>query len=467
MGIEFAPEQDYGHEQEQEQPETRSREMIELADERHQFNTGEGGPRITVVGVGGGGSNAVDAMGDGTLEDVEFIVVNTDVQALQRAKTTRRIHIGQNVTKGLGTGANPLLGEQAANEDRELIRQELQNADLVFITAGLGGGTGTGASTVIADVVKEIGALSVAITTKPFDFEGTVRHNHAEKGQQMLRKKVDTLITVPNQRLINVVDENTTLIDAFTVSDNVLKQCVQSIADLITRPGLINLDFADIKAIMDSSGGTVMGVGYGQGEKRAEEAFKQASSSPLMEEQVIEGAKGILINITSGSDVKLKEIHDAVTHHICDKADADANVIFGVVIDPEMKNEMKVTILATGTSNSQRNDIKKRQEEERTTTKDRKQSLKAPLPYVAKKGLNEVFEGEEEEEIEDYGFADQPASEPASVGSTNSYSSTKHSPQRSMGHHRSSVGNKQSSDNGNKKGLPPLSKSIFQNLKNK
>ena len=271
--------------------EQRRRTMIELAEDNHQHSIHNGGPRIAVVGVGGGGSNAVDSMGDGTLESVEFIVVNTDVQALQRARTQRRIHIGKSITKGLGTGANPVLGEQAANEDRDLIRQELEGADLIFITAGLGGGTGTGASTVIADVAKELGALTVAITTKPFDFEGTVRRNHADKGQQILRKKVDTLITIPNQRLINVVEESTTLIDAFKVADSVLKQCVQSIADLIIRPGLINLDFADIKSIMDTAGGAVMGVGYGRGKDRADDAFKQASCSPLMEEQVIEGAR--------------------------------------------------------------------------------------------------------------------------------------------------------------------------------
>ncbi|MEW6236162.1 MAG: cell division protein FtsZ [Candidatus Omnitrophota bacterium] len=436
MGIELASDQDYGRDRGRANMEQRRREMIELAEDvrPEQGN----GPRITVVGVGGGGSNAVDTMGDGSLDGVEFIVVNTDVQALQRARTPRKIHIGKSVTKGLGTGANPLLGEQAANEDRDLIRQELGGADLVFITAGLGGGTGTGASSVIADIIKEIGALSVAITTKPFDFEGSVRRGHAEKGQQILRKKVDTLITVPNQRLINVVDENTTLIDAFKVSDNVLKQCVQSIADLITRPGLINLDFADIKAIMDNSGGTVMGVGYGQGPNRAEEAFKQASSSPLMEEQVIEGAKGILINITSGTDVKLLELDKAITRHVRDKADGDANVIFGVVIDPEMKDEMKVTILATGSAHTRRNEFDKRREEERPSVQDRQKTLKTPLPYVAKKGLSETFDGEEEE-VRELAFAGE-RTETAAMAS------------------------RSQSDNGNK-GLPPLGKSIFSNLK--
>ena len=258
MNIEFASTNDYGS-QPEDDGDARRRSRIELADE-DQVQQLRGGPKITVVGIGGGGSNAVDGMGDGALDGVEFIVLNTDVQAIQRAKTPRKVHIGKSITKGLGTGANPVLGEQAANEDRELIRRELEGADLVFITACLGGGTGTGASSVVADIVKEMGALSVAITTKPFDFEGSIRRSHAEKGQQILRKKVDTLITVPNQRLINVVDETTTLLDAFKVADNVLKQCVQSIADLITRPGLINLDFADIKSIMDSAGSTVMGV---------------------------------------------------------------------------------------------------------------------------------------------------------------------------------------------------------------
>ncbi|MDX9752369.1 MAG: cell division protein FtsZ, partial [bacterium] len=335
MVIELANDNEYGQPEGREtHHESRRHSMIDFNEDGSHDMMNNSGPKITVVGVGGGGSNAVDSMGDGSLDGVEFIVVNTDIQALQRAKTPRKIHIGKSITKGLGTGANPVLGEQAANEDRDLIRAELEGADLVFVTAGLGGGTGTGASSVIADVVKELGALSVAITTKPFEFEGTVRRNHAEKGQQILRKKVDTLITIPNQRLISVVDESTTLIDAFKVADSVLKQCVQSISDLITRPGLINLDFADIKSIMDTAGGAVMGVGYGRGANRAEDAFKQASCSPLMEEQVIEGAKGILINITCGSDIKLLEIDKAITTHIRNKADGDANVIFGVVIDP-------------------------------------------------------------------------------------------------------------------------------------
>lgn len=326
--------------------------MIQMVDELREKM--DRGPRIVVVGVGGGGSNAVDAMSaDGSMDSVEFIVVNTDLQALNRARTPKKIHIGSSVTNGLGTGANPVLGEQAAEEDRGLLRDSLEGADLVFITAGLGGGTGSGASSILADIVKEISALSVAITTKPFDFEGSLRRSHAEKYQLILRKKCDTLITVPNQRLISIVEEKTTLLQAFQVADSVLKQCVQSIADLITQPGLINLDFADIKAVMDHSvqgSGAVMGVGYGQGEHRAREAFQQASSSPLMEEVMIQGAKGILVNITAPPDVTLHEVSSAMDQHVNAKADPAANVIFGVVIDENMDDDMKVTILASGFS---------------------------------------------------------------------------------------------------------------------
>lgn len=441
MALEFIQDQNFGDSNtNRNTSEQRSRPIIELADDLQNELLGGSGPKITVIGVGGGGSNAVDAMGDGGLDGVEFVVMNTDVQALQRAKTPRKIHIGKKVTKGLGTGANPVLGEEAANEDRDLIRQELEGADLVFITAGLGGGTGTGASSVIADVIREIGALSVAITTKPFEFEGTVRRNHADNGQKILRKKVDTLITIPNQRLISVVDETTTLIDAFKVADSVLKQCVQSIADLITRPGLINLDFADIKAIMDAAGGAVMGVGYGRGADRADEAFKQASSSPLMEEQVIEGAKGILINITCGPDIKLLEIDKAITRHVREKADGDANVIFGVVIDPDMSEEMKVTILATGANQIEKRDFKPRREEERTVIPSVKNPLKSQPAYV-KKGYGDTIE-DDRAELNDVVYSDKAGSVMAQIGQS-SYSNPKN----------------------DGKPLPPMSKSLFSNLK--
>ncbi|MCG3199573.1 MAG: cell division protein FtsZ [Candidatus Omnitrophica bacterium] len=305
-------------------------------------------PRIVVVGVGGAGTNAVESMESTSLKGVEFVAVNTDVQSLASTQTERTLHIGAKVTQGLGTGANPLLGEQAAEEDRALIAETLEGADLVFICCGLGGGTGTGASPVIADVAREMGALVVALCTKPFDFEGSVRHRIAERGQRELREKVDTLITIPNQRLLTLVDDRTTLVEAFKISDSMLMQCVQSIADLITKPGQINADFADIRAIMNQQGGAVMGVGHGEGPDRALMAFQQASSNPLMEEVVIEGAKGLLINVTTGYDVTLHELNRAIEEQIHPKADPDANIIFGVVLEENLTNRMHVTILATG-----------------------------------------------------------------------------------------------------------------------
>ena len=354
--------------------------MIELVKDNQGPSVNR--PKIVVVGVGGAGCNAVDTMADGSLEGVDFVAVNTDVQALSMCLTQRKIQIGKNTTNGLGTGSNPNLGEQAANEDRETLRAELEGADLVFITAGLGGGTGTGASTVIAEIVKEQNAISVGITTKPFDFEGPVRRAHAERGQSILRKKVDTFITVPNQRLIRVVDESTTLKDAFRVADGVLKQCVCSIADLITRPGLINLDFSDIKAIMDYEGGAVMGVGYGKGENRSTEAFQQASSSPLMEEMVIEGAKGILVHITGPDNLTLFEVNQAIEQFINAKAVPDAHIIFGTVIDETLDDEMKVTILASGFKEAEQRDVDSAASQDYVTTSADKDFLKPA--YVGK-----------------------------------------------------------------------------------
>lgn len=308
----------------------------------------ENKPRIVVVGVGGAGTNAIESMEGAGLNGVEFIAVNTDLQSLSTCRTEHTLHIGAKVSNGLGTGANPLLGEQAAEEDRALIAETLESVDLVFITCGLGGGTGTGASPVIADIAREMGALVVALCTKPFDFEGSVRHRIAERGQRELRQKVDTLITIPNQRLLELVDDRTTLVDAFKVADRMLMQCVQAIADLITKPGQINADFADIRAIMNQQGGAVMGVGHAEGPERALNAFKQASQNPLMEEVVIEGARGILINVTTGYDVTLHELNNAIAEIIHPKADPEANIIFGVVLEDDLENEMHVTILATG-----------------------------------------------------------------------------------------------------------------------
>lgn len=320
--------------------------MIELVNEtREDLGTG---PKILVVGVGGAGVNAVDNMAAQGLKDVAFLGVNTDAQALSLSSCENKLLIGRNVTKNLGTGGNPYLGEQAALEDRENLRASMEGSDLVFITAGLGGGTGSGASPVIAELARECGALTVAITTKPFDFEGPQRRRHGDTGQMELRKRVDTLITIPNQRLLKIVDEKMPLLEAFKVADSVLLQCVQSISDLITEPGQMNLDFADIKTIMDNTGGAVMGVGFGRGDDKCRQAFSQACSSPLMEEVVVEGAKGILVNITAGPDITLYEVNASMEEFINSKADPEANIIFGVVIHEDMREEVKVTILATG-----------------------------------------------------------------------------------------------------------------------
>jgi cell division protein FtsZ len=358
-------------------------------------------PRIVVVGVGGAGTNAVDNMDASGMRGVEFVAVNTDLQSLELCRTENKIHIGTKVTLGLGTGANPLLGEQAAEEDRAVLAEMLEGADLVFITCGLGGGTGTGASPVIADVAREMGALTVAICTKPFDFEGSVRRRHADRGQRELRGKVDTLITVPNQRLLNLVDERTTLVEGFRIADSVLTQCVQSIADLITQPGLINLDFSDIRAIMNQQGGAVMGVGHGEGENRALQAFQQASSSPLMEEVVIEGAKGLLINVTTGPGVTLHELSRAMEEQIHPKADPDANIIFGVVLEEEFGDRMQVTILATGFENQLPDtDISERSESETRSYGGEETGFERPA-YLAKSEGKRPFQEEEEEEEEE------------------------------------------------------------------
>jgi len=316
--------------------------------ERETGNEVGSKPRIMVVGIGGAGVNAIDNMVANGLDNVSYLAINTDAQALAVSSCERKLLIGVNVTKHLGTGANPFLGEQAALEDRERIKEELMGSDLVFITAGLGGGTGTGASPVVADVAKEVGALTVAITTKPFDFEGPQRRIHADAGQTELRKRVETLITIPNERLLKIVDEKVPIMEAFKVADSVLTQCVRSISDLITEPGNINLDFADIKTIMDTSGGAVMGVGFGQGEDRTRNAFAQACSSPLMEEVVIEGATGILVHLTAGPDITLYDINTCMHEFINSKSGTDANIIFGMAIRPDMKEQVKVTILAAG-----------------------------------------------------------------------------------------------------------------------
>jgi cell division protein FtsZ len=302
---------------------------------------------IKVVGVGGGGTNAVNRMVDAGLRGVEFIAANTDSQALQMCDADIKLNIGHELTKGLGAGANPDVGHGAAAESRDDIKEALKGADMVFVTAGEGGGTGTGAAPVIAEIAKnEIGALTVGVVTRPFSFEGANRNRQAEDGIQRLREQVDTLIVIPNEKLLGVVERRTTIIEAFREADNVLRQGVQGITDLITIPGLINLDFADVRTIMHDAGTALMGIGSGSGETRAVDAAKAAVSSPLLEASV-EGATGILLNITGGHDLGLFEVNEAA-EIVSAAADANSNIIFGAVIDDSMGDDVRVTVIATG-----------------------------------------------------------------------------------------------------------------------
>ncbi len=305
------------------------------------------GARIKVIGIGGGGGNAVNHMIDAQIEGVEFLVANTDLQALKRSHASVKLQIGAKLTKGLGAGANPEIGRDAALEDTEKIIEALEGADMVFVTVGLGGGTGTGAAPIIASLAAELDALTVAVVTKPFPFEGRHRSRQADAGLEELRSVVDTLITIPNARLLQAVDRNMALGDAFKMADDVLRQAVQGISDLITTPGFINVDFADVRAIMKGMGIALMGTGTGAGENRAMDATQRAISSPLLEEASINGARGVLVNITGGADLTLREVDEAM-NVIHDSADPDANIIFGTVQDERLQNEMKITVIATG-----------------------------------------------------------------------------------------------------------------------
>jgi len=303
--------------------------------------------KIKVVGLGGGGSNAVNRMINARFDGVTFIVANTDLQALRSSSAPSKLQIGATLTGGLGAGSDPEIGRRAATEDRDEIGRVLAGADMVFITAGLGGGTGTGAAPVVAAIAKELGALTVAVVTKPFAFEGTRRTQVAEGGLGELRAVVDTLITIPNQRLLSVVERTTPLQEAFRIADSVLHQAVQGISDLILVPGLVNLDFADVRTIMSGMGLALMGTGVGRGEHRAIDAAQMAIASPLLEETSIEGARGLLINITGGPDLTLHEINEAATA-IREAAHEEANIIFGAVVDEALKDELRVTVIATG-----------------------------------------------------------------------------------------------------------------------
>lgn len=307
------------------------------------------GARIKVIGVGGGGGNAVNRMIDAGIEGIEFVVANTDLQALKRSHASVKIQLGERLTKGLGAGADPEVGHQAALEDTDKIIEVLEGSDMVFVTTGLGGGTGTGGAPIVASLATELGALTVAVVTKPFLFEGRRRAQQAEQGLHELHEVVDTVITIPNERLFAAVSQQASIGEAFKAADDVLRQAVQGISDLITVPGFINLDFADVRTIMQGMGMALMGTGHARGENRAIEATQEAISSPLLEEASIKGAKGVLINITGGPDLTLHEVNEAATI-VRQEADEDANIIFGHVIDESMADAMKITVIATGFS---------------------------------------------------------------------------------------------------------------------
>lgn len=314
--------------------------MAEIKPEMETF------ARIKVVGIGGSGCNVLNRMIDAGVRGVEFIAVNTDAQSLHHSKAKKKVHIGKNITRGLGAGADPEVGLKAAEEDSELIKEAIKGADMVFITCGKGGGTGTKASSVIASIAKEVGALTVAVVTRPFSFEGERRKRVAEEGLELLHDKVDTMITIPNDRLLQIIDRKTSLLEAFGIVDDVLRQGIQSISDLITVHGLINVDFADVKTIMANAGSALMGIGRGSGDNRAIDAAKQAINSPLLELS-INGAKGVLFNVTGGQDLGMFEIDEAAKV-ITQAADPEANIIFGSVIDPSLANEIRITVIATG-----------------------------------------------------------------------------------------------------------------------
>ena len=301
---------------------------------------------IKVIGVGGAGNNAVNRMVDSGIEGVEFVTVNTDRQALLLSKAGTKIQIGEKITRGLGAGANPDIGAQAAEESKSEISEAIKGADMVFVTAGMGGGTGTGAAPIVASIAKEMGILTIAVVTKPFTFEGKKRLTQAERGIESLKGKVDTLVVIPNDKLLQIIDRKTSIVEAFKMADDVLRQGVQGISDLIKVPGLVNLDFADVKTIMLNTGMAHMGIGRASGENRAEDAAKQAIQSPLLE-TTIEGARGVIINITGGNDLGLQEANTAA-ELVQRSVDPEANIIFGVVTDENLGDEISITVIATG-----------------------------------------------------------------------------------------------------------------------
>ena len=320
--------------------------MMDYNNEDNNITMMDGTATIKVIGVGGAGNNAVNRMIEAGIKGVDFIAVNTDRQALQTSKASTKIQIGEKITRGLGAGANPDVGAQSAEESKAELSEVLRGADMVFVTAGMGGGTGTGAAPVVAQAAKEMGILTIGVVTKPFTFEGKKRLSQAERGIESLKGKVDTLVVIPNDKLLQIIDRKTSIIEAFKMADDVLRQGVQGISDLISIPGLVNLDFADVKTIMLNTGMAHMGVGMASGENRAEDAAKEAIQSPLLETS-IEGARGVIINITGGEDLGLHEVNTAA-ELVQRSVDPEANIIFGTVTDPTMQDEIKITVIATG-----------------------------------------------------------------------------------------------------------------------
>lgn len=345
--------------------------------------------KLKVVGIGGGGSNAINSMiASGQIQGVDFIALNTDAQQLLSSTASVKVQIGENLTKGLGAGADPEIGRQAAEESTDRIQEAIAGADMVFLTCGMGGGTGTGASPVIASLAKQMGVLTVSVVTKPFAFEGTRRMIVAEDGIAQLKEKVDTLVIIPNQRLIEVVDKKMSLLEAFRVADNILGQGVQGISDLIVMPGLLNVDFADVRTVMDSAGSALMGIGIASGENRASTAARQAVASPLLDVS-IDGAKGILFNITGGTDLTMSEVDEAA-RVITQAADPDANIIFGATIDEHMVDQIKITVVATGF------------DESRKRLRDLSEPVAVPIGAQAQpQGMVEEQAEEESEKIDD------------------------------------------------------------------
>ncbi|WP_024621841.1 cell division protein FtsZ [Metaclostridioides mangenotii] len=340
--------------------------------------------KIKVIGVGGGGNNAVNRMVEAQLKGVEFIAINTDKQALVTSKAEYKVQVGEKLTRGLGAGANPEVGKRAAEESKDEIVNLLQGSDMVFVTAGMGGGTGTGAAPVVAELAKEMGILTVGVVTKPFAFEGKIRMKNAEGGIEALKAKVDTLITIPNDRLLQIVQKSTSMLDAFSIADDVLKQGIQSISDLIAVEGLINLDFADVTTIMKDKGLAHMGIGNASGETRAVDAARQAIQSPLLETS-IKGAKGVLLNVTGGSNLGLFEVNEASTL-VMESCDPEANVIFGASIKEDLGDEIMITVIATGFEGI-RDDI--------IESKPKKSSVRSSLDTTIKSSIRDIDEDEE------------------------------------------------------------------------